>query len=88
MTALLETLAANEKHQTKAEFDLKLIIGWGEHKMVLDKSGFRAYCVGVDCVLNFLSVYGWPCILRRLARGIFWFSCSREDEHAHPHGRC
>ena len=24
--------------------------------MVLDESGFRAYCVGVDCVLNFLSV--------------------------------
>ncbi len=38
------------EHQTKAVFDLKLIVGWGEHKVVLGKIGCRAYrvCVGVD----------------------------------------
>jgi len=30
------------EHQTKAVFDLKLMVGWGEHKVVLDESGFRA----------------------------------------------
>ena len=44
------------EHQTKAVFELKLMVGWGEHKVVLDKSGFRAYCVDVDWGLNFLSV--------------------------------
>ena len=44
------------EHQTKAVFDLKLLVGWGEHKVVLDESGFRAYCVDVNCGLNFLSV--------------------------------
>ena len=40
----------------KAVFDLKLIVGWGQHKIVFDKSGFRKYYVGVDWGLNFLSV--------------------------------
>ena len=30
------------EHQTKAVFDLKLMVGWGEHEVVLDESGFRA----------------------------------------------
>jgi len=37
-------------------FGLKLMVGWGEHKVVLDESGFRAYCSYVDWGLNFLSV--------------------------------
>ena len=32
------------------------MVGGGEHKVVLDESGFRAYCVDVDWMLNFLSV--------------------------------
>jgi len=33
--------------------------GWlGEHKVVLDESGFWAYCVGVDLGLKFQSVKG------------------------------
>ena len=32
------------------------MVGGGEHKVVLDESGFRAYCVNVDWGLNFLSV--------------------------------
>ena len=40
----------------KAVFELKLMVGWGEHKVVLDEGGFRPYCVGVDWGLNFLSV--------------------------------
>jgi len=35
------------EHRTKAVFGLKLRVGWGEHKVVLDKRGFRVYCVGV-----------------------------------------
>ena len=34
-------------HRTKAVFGLKLRVGWGEHKVVLDKRRFRVYCVGV-----------------------------------------
>ncbi len=30
------------EHQTRAVFGLKLIVGWGLHKVVLDESGFRA----------------------------------------------
>ena len=44
------------EHQTKAAFDLKLMVSWGEHKVVLDESGFSAYRVRVDWGLNFLSV--------------------------------
>jgi len=44
------------ENRTKAVFDLKFMVGWGQHKVVFDESGFRAYCVGVDCALNFLSV--------------------------------
>ena len=54
------------EHRTKAVFGPKLMVGGSEHKVVLDESGFRAFCVGVDCVLNFLSVYSrlWPPRLR------------------------
>jgi len=31
------------------------MVGWGEHKVVFDKSGFRAYCLGMAWRLNFLS---------------------------------
>jgi len=44
------------EHQTKAVFGLKLMVGGGEHKVVLDESGLRMYCAGVDRGLNFLSV--------------------------------
>ena len=44
------------EHQTSAVFDQKLMVGWGEHKGVLDESGFRAYRVGVDWGLNYLSL--------------------------------
>ncbi len=43
------------EHQTKAVFDLKLIVGWGEHKVVVNEGGFRVYSVEVDFSLNFLS---------------------------------
>ena len=32
------------------------MVGGSEHKVVLDKSGSRVYCVDVDCGLYFLSV--------------------------------
>ena len=41
------------EHHTKVVFDLKLLVGGGEHKVVLDKRGFSAFCVGVDCSLNY-----------------------------------
>lgn len=44
------------EHRTKADFEHNLIVGWGEHAGVVDKSGSRAYCVSVDSELNFLSV--------------------------------
>jgi len=44
------------EHQTKVVFDQKLIVGWGEHKVAFDKSGFRIYYVEVDLGLNFPSV--------------------------------
>ena len=44
------------EHQTKAVFDLKLMVGWGEHKVVLDKSRFRIFYVEVDWGMNFPSV--------------------------------
>ena len=44
------------EHLTKAVFDLKLMVGWGEHKVVLDKRRFSAYCVVGDWGLNFQSV--------------------------------
>ena len=34
------------------------MVGGGEHKVVLDESGFRAYSADVDWGLNFLSVNG------------------------------
>ena len=43
------------EHQTKAVFEQKLIVGWGEHKMVFDESVFRVYCDEGDWGLNFLS---------------------------------
>ena len=33
------------------------MVGWGEHKVVLDKCESRVYYVEVDCGLNFLSVH-------------------------------
>jgi len=44
------------EQRTKAFFDQKLIVGGDQRKVVLDESGFRAYCVNVDWGLNFLSV--------------------------------
>ena len=44
------------EHETKAVFDLELMVGWGLHKGVVDKSGFSAYRVHMDWGLNFLSV--------------------------------
>ncbi len=44
------------EHQTKAVFDLKLIVGWGEHKVVVDESGFRVCAADSDWGLKFLSV--------------------------------
>jgi len=32
------------------------MVGWGYHKVVLEESGFRAYCVRGGWGLNFLSV--------------------------------
>ena len=37
-------------------FELKSMVGWGEHKGVLDESGFRAHNKDADWGLNFLSV--------------------------------
>ena len=37
-------------------FELKLMVGGSEHKVVLDESGCRVYCVHMDWGLNFLSV--------------------------------
>ncbi len=46
--------ASNRReHRTKAVLDLKLLVCWGEHKVVLDESGFRAYSGGADWGLNF-----------------------------------
>ncbi len=44
------------EHRSKAAFDLKFMVGWGEPKVVLDESGFSGYCFDVDWRLNFLSV--------------------------------
>ena len=46
------------EHRTEAVFELKSKVGGGEHKVVLDESGFRAYSADVDWGLNFLSVNG------------------------------
>jgi len=47
-------------NQTNAVFDLKLIVGWGEHKGVHDKSGIRAYRVDMDWGLNYPSIKNYP----------------------------
>ena len=44
------------EQRTNAVFDLKLMVGGVQHKVVLDESGFSAYRVEVDWGLNFLSV--------------------------------
>ena len=44
------------EHQTRAVFGLKLMVGGGEHKVVLDESGCRANSGDVAWGLNFLSV--------------------------------
>ena len=46
------------EYQTSAVFDQKLMIGWGEHKGVLNESGFRECSAEADWGLNFLSVVG------------------------------
>ena len=33
------------EHRTKVVFGLELMVGLGEHKVVLDESGFRVYSV-------------------------------------------
>ena len=43
-------------NQSKSVFDLKLLVGGALHKVVLDHSGFRVYCLDVDWVLNFLFI--------------------------------
>ena len=48
------------EHRTKAVFDLMLIVGWGEHKVVPDNSGIRAYTIGVDWGLNYPSIKNHP----------------------------
>ena len=40
------------EHQTKAVFHLKLMVGWGEYKVVLDESGLRAYHLGRLCLCD------------------------------------
>ena len=45
------------EHKTKAVFDLKLMVGWGEHAVVLDESGIRVYCLHVNWGLNFVSLW-------------------------------
>ena len=44
------------EHQTSAVFDQKLMVGLGEHKVVLDESGFRECSADADWGLNSLSV--------------------------------
>ena len=44
------------EHRSKAVFDLKFMVGWGEPKVVLDESGFSGYCFDVDWVLSFVCV--------------------------------
>lgn len=46
------------EHRSEAVFDLKLLVGWDEHKVVLDKHGSRVYYVKMDWGSNFLFV-GW-----------------------------
>ena len=43
------------EHRTKAVFALKLMVGGGEHKEVIDKSGFGAYNF-MNVGVNFLCV--------------------------------
>jgi len=54
------------EHHTKAVFDLNLMVGGGEHKVVLDESGFRAYCVDVDWGLNFQIILITPLLFSDL----------------------
>ena len=54
---LLFRVSNLSEHRTKAVIDQKLMVGWGEHKVVLEESGFRAYSAVVDCGWNFLSVF-------------------------------
>ncbi len=58
------------EHQTYEVFDLKLLVGGGEHKVVLYKSGCRAYRGYVGWGLNFLSVIfaAWLGLLLRRRR--------------------
>ena len=42
---LLSRVLNLSKNRMKTVFDLKLMVGLGEHKVVLDESGFRVYSV-------------------------------------------
>jgi len=42
------------------------MVGWGEHKVVLDKRGFRVYYAEVDWGLNFLYEYADGIILNAM----------------------
>ena len=44
------------EYRTNAVVDLKSMVGWGEHKVVLDESGFSGCCFDVDWVLSFVCV--------------------------------
>ena len=46
--ALLLRASTLCEHQTKAVFGLELMVGGSEHKMVIDKGGFRVYYLGVN----------------------------------------
>ena len=59
-------------HRTESVFALKSIVGWGENKVVLDASGFRAYCVGVKMKLKIpISLYVQCYIVNRWT-GTVW----------------
>ena len=44
------------EHRRSVVFELKLMVGWGEHKRVVDESGFRVYSADLNWGLNFVSV--------------------------------
>ena len=48
------------EHQTEAVFDLKLMVGWVWHKVVLDKSVFKLYNIG-----SAMDLISRPLVYRR-----------------------
>ena len=69
--------------QTKAVFDLKLMVGGGEHKMVFEESVFRVYCDGGDWGLNFQSVVFCRAFISNPAR-IFLAGSSYDHPRVRP----